>query len=122
MNRIVLLLSVIAVTLSAAPVHAGGDSTCPDNRLCFYVDIEFEGNEKVVRARVGKYNLKGDWNNLVSSIDNNTSKTVLLYEDKNAGGERICVAPDSEEEDLTLIDFNDSISSYKVTRNDACLI
>jgi hypothetical protein len=111
--------SAQAETTTEAETRAGG---CSNNYVCMWEDSNYSG-DKWVNWRVGSvgtvYEVDGwDGDNEISSISNESGRTLKLYADDGATGAWICFGPETDVRNLSDLgggrSFNDQIESFKV--------
>jgi hypothetical protein len=100
-------------TNDADPGVAAG---CASNRFCLYENDQYTGPYYVQEALPAGvcYNLVGRYDNWASSMKNNLSRQVKLYDRLNcAGAVGYTARADSEDNDLTNNGFDNKTSSMK---------
>jgi len=111
--------SAQAETTSEAETRAGG---CSNNYVCMWENSNYSG-DKWVNWKVGSvgtvFEVDGwDGDNEISSISNESGKTLKLYAGDNATGAWICFGPETDVKNLSDLgggqSFNDQIESFKV--------
>lgn len=115
MRRIALVAAVLALLatgLAGAPARAIG---CSSGELCLFENVSYAGVEDDLFVRRKPTNLSG-FDNVASSVINSLDDDVILYSKRGARGKKICILHNTSVSDLSLLDFNDLASSYKVAR------
>jgi hypothetical protein len=122
-SRRLLLTTALAVlgTLSmtfAPPAHAQEPAqdqaqvACPANRICLYEHVNFGGRVAIYATGSADMNRFGPrFNDMTSSIINNTGSRWCAYEHANYGGQVLVIAP--RQRRPTLPGWNDRISSLR---------
>ncbi|MFF4252779.1 peptidase inhibitor family I36 protein [Streptomyces sp. NPDC001663] len=121
--------TTVIVTLGAVPAQAqegtavdAQDWSCDSGRICMYEDSNYTGSKYVNWKPTGtnqKYQIDGwDGDNEISSLINNTSYRIRIYDNDDYSGYSICVAPHTDINNLKNgWVFNDEAESAKtVTR------
>jgi hypothetical protein len=127
LSRRLLLTTALAVlsTLSmtfASPAQAqepAQDETqdqaqvaCPANRICLYEHVNFGGRVAIYAVGSADMNRFGPrFNDMTSSIINNTGSRWCAYEHANYGGQVLVITP--RQRRATLPGWNDRISSLR---------
>jgi hypothetical protein len=107
-----LLLTTVGIGL-AAPAAQAAKSDCDANRVCLWEDDHAGGELKQYSSSM--CSLPG-FNDKASSVYNNTSHTVRLYDDKDLKDRVVVLAPGKTIADLGVDDFkfNDKTSSLHI--------
>ncbi|MFS8201743.1 peptidase inhibitor family I36 protein [Streptomyces sp. CWNU-52B] len=107
------VLAVGGLLVSGTPA-AAAESDCGAGRICLFKDYDYNGRILEITAigtRVD--NLKGwDFNDATSSVVNNSSVTVRLYQDLNQGGKYVVVAPGQRIANLSSVPIYNADGSY----------
>lgn len=127
--RIRVLAGVAATALvtagvlvgSGAPANAAA-SDCGSNGICLFQDTYYGGRMLDI-TRIGACieNLKGwEFNDITSSVINNSSTTIRLYQDTNHGGKYVRLLPGERIANLSsIVIYNNDGSWFGVnTFND----
>lgn len=113
----VWVLAMVAALAGATaplfmPAPARADGTCLDGALCLYQDINFGGHMLwLTNWPEANFNDSG-FNDVTSSILNNSNNTWCVYEDANYGGNWALMPPHTQ---LAWVGdyFNDKASSAR---------
>jgi hypothetical protein len=107
-----LLLLMIAVVVDVVRGNeAWGQSDCEFGAVCLYEDSGFFGLVAQFLENMDVSYVGDDANDRISSVHNNTSSAVVLYDDPNYGGTEFCLDPGIAIDDLSVVGLDDSISS-----------
>lgn len=105
---------------------------CPRKDLCFWVDVDYRGargkvagNNKDWRKFRQRHCRGGNWNDCASSfVNNGKTDAVVLYQDVDYRGGRLCLPRGARIADATKrhyahsrVSLNDSVSSNKWVRH-----
>ncbi len=99
-----LLISGLAIGLAALVVPVVGISAaqaamsdCPANKVCLWMDIEFRGNLFIPNGGGTAFPNFGtkSFNDIASSVRNNSGAKWCIYEHVNYGG-KVIVAPPAD--------------------------
>ncbi|WP_079056248.1 peptidase inhibitor family I36 protein [Streptomyces caeruleatus] len=118
------------LTLGSVPAQAAQESTaastrvvnCATGRMCMYEDASYTGSKYVNWKPTGtnqKYQIDG-WNgdNEITSLINNTSYNIRLYDNDDYSGRSMCVVKNSSINNLkNWWIFNDKAESAKTVAN-----
>ncbi|MGL5928102.1 MAG: peptidase inhibitor family I36 protein [Dermatophilaceae bacterium] len=117
----VATLGIATVGLAAAAPASAAPEDCATDDFCMYTDIDFGGD--LLFSDVNDTDFpsgfcdgtlfpdKNDFNDLTSSVINNTPRNIILYADTDCQGESIIVTPNSRIS--WLAGFNDKASSIR---------
>jgi len=109
----VILVTVVAAGVGVVEVGtAQGQGDCFDGEVCLYDGTLYSG---LLESTSETISYVGDVaNDRASSVLNYTSFVVVLYSDVNYGGFAICLDPGFGYDDLSVVGFDDDISSLAV--------
>lgn len=112
--------AVSSMLVGAVPASAAPTRPCPANYYCFYENAEFGGwHLNYNTTPSGEFNnppnSSGDKRNQLSSIINNGSRTICVF-DRRAGRSdpHITVGPYQDYRNLAVINFNDKADYWRV--------
>ena len=80
------------------------------DRVCFYVDRDYQGEEFCVDGNASQRKIAERYNDRISSVRISGRTQVVVYEHENFGGARRVLTNDTP----GLGDFNDKITSIEV--------
>ena len=112
------ILSMLSMTI-ASPAHAQDpaqeetQAACPANRICLYEHVNFGGRVAIYAIGSSDMSRFGPpFNDLTSSIKNNTGSRWCAYKTANYGGAPLVIAPRQQRRSLPP-GWNDVISSLR---------
>jgi hypothetical protein len=110
-----VLIPIILAIASAFsfPVKAQrGSNYQSPNRVCFYVDANYRGERICANSGESESELRGGWNDRISSIRIYGQASVTVFEDKDYRGSSRTF--NRNVPNLRPLDFNDMITSFEV--------
>ena len=118
-SRWLIALALLAGVAAFVPASgsAGGDSRCPDGKLCVWSDPGYEGQKVVIKRRQLSHKLFDQMNDQASSLKLRKSGVAVLYMHVNAEGSFACFdGPHHNQRDLADVGFDDTASSSRILR------
>ncbi|MEU0135768.1 peptidase inhibitor family I36 protein [Streptomyces sp. NPDC006296] len=102
-----------AVLLSGAPAQAA-ESDCGSNQICLFQDYGYGGRMlNITRIGTCIENLKGwEFNDITSSVINNSPVTVRLYQDIGHGGKYVRLTPGEKIANLSSVTIYNNDGSW----------
>jgi len=107
-----VLTGVSVAHADHGPVRMWEDPNMTGSRYVNYSPGQIPSN----KVDIGWWN--GD--NEISSVDNDTSYWVTLWDNDNWTGTRRCIAPHSSVDNLNWIGFDNQAESFQLTSNSLC--
>lgn len=118
----IVKIAALAIALLTGMSLAGASLTqvpsgCTADRVCLYQDFAFRGQLSIFSPDAPHL---GSANDQASSVFNNTSGAVLLYDGPSYSGSNICLNPNTGIDNLALFGRNDAISSIRFRPAGGC--
>ncbi|MFS8362147.1 peptidase inhibitor family I36 protein [Streptomyces sp. CWNU-52H] len=104
----------VGAALIAAPSASAAESDCPSGQICLFKDYNYGGSMLwISRFGTSDSDLKREgFNDVASSVVNNASWSVRLYQDVYFGGKYIDVAPGQRIANLSSVPIYNADGSY----------
>jgi hypothetical protein len=117
--------AVVAATAGLALGAMPSASAATPGYVSMWEDSSYGGDRWVHYAQgtIDKDRFEIHWwngDNEISSLQNGTSKWLVVYDKDAWGGERRCIAPGAEISNMKHINFNDRAESFELMSFNPC--